>query len=111
MAVPLVREIAAFVAELGGAFGATVDEAVARQGGEPTYFAMENGLTGGTPRLDHHNSWTADEFVQNRRYCVGCDRSRVGPPYGVSIGDGSGACLLWKAFGSGCWVEILVGTI
>jgi len=44
MAVPLVREIVAFVAELGVAFGATVDEAVARgKAGNPRFSRWKTG--------------------------------------------------------------------
>jgi hypothetical protein len=43
MAVPLVREIAA-LAELGVAFGATVDEAVARgKAGNPRFSRWKTG--------------------------------------------------------------------
>lgn len=73
-------EIAAFVAELRGAFGdATIDEAVTRgKAGEPTSFARENGLTVGTKLADPISSWRVDSRVLDRHFCRGCDGSCIG---------------------------------
>jgi hypothetical protein len=73
-------EIAAFVSSLRDAFGdATIDEAIARgKAGEPTFFAREAGRTVGTQSIDDFNRWTADDSVNDRRYCKGCDGSCVG---------------------------------
>lgn len=60
-------EMAAFVANLRSAFGASIDEAVARgKAGEPTFYARENGRVVGTPSDEEHNKWSVG--VTDRRY-------------------------------------------
>lgn len=73
-------EMAAFVAELRRVFGdATIDEAVARgKGGEPTFFASENGRTVGTKAADAVTCWRVDDSVRDRHFCRGCDGSCLG---------------------------------
>ncbi|SAK86654.1 hypothetical protein AWB75_05869 [Caballeronia catudaia] len=73
-------EFADFVVQLREAFGdATLDEAVARgKASEPTFFARENGRTGGTNPLEDFNYWQVDAIVRDRHDCAGCDGSCVG---------------------------------
>jgi hypothetical protein len=72
-------EMAAFVAELRSAFGATIEEAVTRgKAGEPTFFATENGWTVGTRPADEYNKWVVDGSVRYRHYCPGCDGTCIG---------------------------------
>jgi len=72
-------EMAAFVAELRAVFGDSIDDAVRRgRAGEPTFYAAENGRTVGTRPMEHCNKWVADDSVQNRHYCAGCDGSCIG---------------------------------
>ena len=72
-------EMAAFVANLRSAFGASIDEAVARgKAGEPTFYARENGRVVGTSSDEEHNKWSVGTDVMNRRFCRGCDGSCVG---------------------------------
>ncbi len=62
----LMPKTAALVASLRSAFGATVDEAVARgKARVPTFFARENGHDVGTPSVEEQNKWTAGTDVLN----------------------------------------------
>jgi hypothetical protein len=74
-------EIAAFVASLKAAFGATViDDAIRRgKAGEPTFHGQENGRSIGTAAPASYNTWHVDgKILLDRHFCAGCDGSCVG---------------------------------
>ena len=77
-------EMAAFVANLRSAFGASIDEAVARgKAGEPTFYARESGRVVGTLSDEEHNKWSVGTDVMNAASAEGVTEAASVPPRGA----------------------------